>query len=75
MRPHRLDESRRAFAIVVENRSQRLFALDFDFTIRPARDFDDGVDDRGVILEWIQRDLRICEHLNERREQNSHFSQ
>lgn len=60
MRPHRLDEPRRAFAIVVKDRSQRLFALYLDFTICPAGDFDDGVDDGGVVLKWIQRDLRIC---------------
>jgi hypothetical protein len=58
MRPHRLNKSRRALAIVVENRSQRLFALDFDLTVGPAGDFDNGVDNRGVVLVWVERDLR-----------------
>ena len=59
MRPHRLYESRRASTIIVENWSQRHFALDFDRAVSPAGDFDDGVDDGGVILVWIERDLEI----------------
>ena len=58
MRPDRLDESRRALAIIVENRRQRLFALDFDLAVRPARDLHDGVDDRGIVLVRVERDLR-----------------
>jgi len=57
MRPHRFNESRRALAIIVENRSQRLFALDFDLAIRPPRDLYDGVDDSGIVLVWVERDL------------------
>jgi hypothetical protein len=58
MRPHRLDKPRRAFAIVVEYRSQRLFALNLNLTISPVGDFDHSIDDRGIVLEWIERDLR-----------------
>ena len=57
MRPHGFNKSRRALAIVVEDRSQRLFALNFDLTVRPARDFYNGVDDSGIVLVWVERDL------------------
>ena len=57
MRPHRFNKSRRALAIIVENRGQRFFALDFDLAVSPAGNFDDGVDDRSVVLVWVERDL------------------
>lgn len=57
VRPYGLNESWRALAIIVENRGQRFFALDFDLAVSPAGNFDDGVDDRSVVLVWVERDL------------------
>lgn len=57
MRPHTLHKPRSSLAIVVENRRQRLFALDLDFPICPARDFDNGIDDGGVVLVRVQRNV------------------
>lgn len=57
MRPHTLHKPRSSLAIVVENRRQRLFALDLDFPICPARDFDNGIDDGGVVLVGVERDV------------------
>jgi hypothetical protein len=59
VRPDRLNESWRALAVIVENRCQRLFAFDFDLAVGPARDFYDSVDDRGIVLVWVERDLRV----------------
>lgn len=59
MRPHRFNKSRRALAIIVEDWGQRLFALDFDLAVGPAGDFYNGVDDGGIVLEWVERHLRI----------------
>jgi hypothetical protein len=43
----------------VEDRGQRLFALDFDLAIGPARDLYDAVDDVGVVLIRVKRDLGL----------------
>lgn len=57
MRPHRLNESRRALEVIVEDRSQRLFAFDFNFAVGPARDFYNSVYDHGVVFVRVKRDL------------------
>jgi hypothetical protein len=57
VRPNRLDKARSALAIIVEDRGQRFFALDLDLAIGPARNFHNGVDDRGVVLVWVERNL------------------
>lgn len=57
MRPHALDKPRLVIPVIVEDRRQMLFALDFDLAIRPAWNFDDGVDDGGVVFVGIERDV------------------
>lgn len=57
MGPYGFDEARRSVAVVVENRRQGLAALDLDFAVCPAWDFDDGVDDGGVVFVGVERDV------------------
>ena len=58
VRPHRLHKARRALAVVVEDRSKRLLAFDFDLAVSPSRDLYDGVDDGSVVLVWVEWNLR-----------------
>ena len=57
VRPYGLYKARSALAVVVEDRGQRLLALDFDLAVSPTRDLDDRVDDLGVVLIRVQRNL------------------
>ena len=57
MRPHTLHKPRSSLPIIVENRRQRLFALNLDFPICPTRDLDNGIDDGGVVLVGVERDV------------------
>lgn len=57
MRPYGFDETWCPVAVVVENRRQGLAALDLDFAVCPAWDFDDGVDDGGVVFVGVERDV------------------
>lgn len=57
MRPHTLHKPRSSLPIIVEDRRQRLFALNLDFPICPTRDLDNGIDDGGVVLVGVERDV------------------
>ena len=57
MRPHALHKPRLVIPVVVENRRQRLFALDLDLAICPAWDLNHGVDDGRVVFVRVQRDV------------------
>jgi hypothetical protein len=59
MWPDGLDKARCALAVVVEDRGQRLFALDLDLAVGPAWNLNNSIDDLGVVLVWVQRDLQI----------------
>jgi hypothetical protein len=59
VRPDGLDKARCALAVVVEDRGQRLFALNLDLAVSPAWNLDNSVDDLGIILVWVERDLQI----------------
>lgn len=41
----------------MENRRQRLFALNLNLAIRPARDLNHSIDDGGVVLVGVERDI------------------
>jgi hypothetical protein len=60
VRPDRFDKARRVFAVIVEDRSQGLAALELDLAIGPAWDLNDCIDNRSVVLVWIERDLECA---------------
>ena len=57
MRPNTLDKPRFIIPVIMEDWCQRLFALNLDLAIRPAWDLNNGVDDSGIVLIGIERDI------------------
>jgi hypothetical protein len=57
VRPDVLDEAHTARVCVVEDGVERLFALDLDFAVGPAWDFDDVVDDLLVGFVGVYGDV------------------
>jgi hypothetical protein len=53
VRPDGFDETRFIVVFVMEDRVQRLLALDLDLAICPAWNLHNGVDDLLVILVWV----------------------
>jgi hypothetical protein len=53
VRPDRFHEPRFVIIFILEDRVQRLLALDLDLAIRPTWNLHNGVDDLLVVLVWV----------------------
>lgn len=57
VRPHTLNEARRAVALVVEDGVQGFLAANLNLGVFPARNLDDKVDNLLIVLVRVQGDV------------------